>query len=103
MPTEVPASQTVELASRRDAEFRSVLLSVTGAQVRLSTTDAGPAVQRWWGRDEYEFWVDVPAEAIPALVCALLKEKYEGNLQAVDQFRTFCTDNGVPHRFMTWM
>jgi hypothetical protein len=102
MPREVPPPLTFQLARQRGDEFRSVLLSVTASQVRLGTIDAGPAVLRWWGREEYEFWVDVPAKALPALVYALLKEKYEGNLEAVDQFRNFCTDHNIPHRFMTW-
>jgi hypothetical protein len=96
-------SQEFQLASQEGVESRSVYLSVTPTQVRVGTTDEGPAAQHVWGGDgEYEFWVDVTAEAIPALVFALLKEKYIGSLEAVDHFRSFCKDNDVPHRFMTW-
>lgn len=102
MPTKTPFSQSLTLALQEDFEFRSVLLSVTDSQARLSTTDAGPGVLRFWGRNEYEFWVDVADEAMPALVFALLKDKYGGNLDAVGQFRTLCMENDVPHRFMTW-
>jgi hypothetical protein len=103
MPRETPVSQDFYLARQDGIESRSVLLSVTRAGVRIGANDQGSTALHIWARDgEYEFWVDVPANGIPALVFALLKEKYGGNLEAVDQFRAFCTDNNIPHKFWAW-
>jgi hypothetical protein len=103
MAAETPVSHIFHLASQDGGETRSVLLTVTPSQVHIGATDQGPAALHIWGRDgEYEFWVDVEVKAFPALVFALLKEKYEGNGEAVDQFRAFCTDNNIPHKFWTW-
>ena len=38
----------------------------------------GDAPKRVWGRDEYEYWVDVPKAAAGRLLLLLLKEKYDG-------------------------
>ena len=102
MPGKTLVPLTVNLARQEGVEYRSVLLSVSSTQIRLSTTDAGPKVLRFWQHEEYEFWVDVTAAGVPSLILALLKEKYQGNLSAVDEFRSFCKENNVPHEFMTW-
>ncbi|WP_281399888.1 hypothetical protein [Microvirga zambiensis] len=39
---------------------------------------------------------------MPALVLALLKEKFAGRSDAVEAFREFCLANGVPHQSDTW-
>jgi hypothetical protein len=31
-----------------------------------------------------------------------LKEKYNSNIQAVEEFRGFCESNGIAHQFSTW-
>jgi hypothetical protein len=103
MPRETPVSREFYLARQDGIESRSVLLSVTPAGVRVGANDQGPAALQIGAHDgEYEFWVDVPNKGIPTLVFALLKEKYSGNLEAVDQFRAFCADNDIPHKFWTW-
>ena len=73
-------------------------------ETSCNARDAGPGVQQFWqsGEDEYEFWVDVPAKALRTLIFALLKDKYEGNLEAVKELRSFCEENNVAHKFMQW-
>jgi len=94
--------QSIELTRQEGEEFRSVRLSVSAAGLRLSAQDIGAAAQRVWGRDEHEAWVDVSGAAVPALVLALLKEKFAGRSDAVEAFRDFCRLNGIPHAFDTW-
>ena len=57
--------------------------------LRFFGNDYGNLVEKVWGDDDYEYWVDVPASEIGRLLLLLLKEKFGGNLQAVDQSRTF--------------
>jgi hypothetical protein len=95
-------TQSIELARQEGEEFRSVQLSVSAAGARLGAQDIGSFVEQVWGREEYEFWVDVEGAAMPNLVFALLKEKFAGRSDAVEAFRDFCRLNGVPHKFDTW-
>jgi hypothetical protein len=59
-------------------------------------------VKEWHGDDDYEYWVDVPASEIEKLVLLLLQERYNGKLDAVSEFMTFCETKGITHKFMTW-
>jgi hypothetical protein len=88
--------------SPRGPEKQLVTLSVGPNGVELGALDAGPLVQQTWGRDYYEFWVDVPADEIHNLLFALLRERYAGRNDAVDEFRTFCEKEGIKHEWGSW-
>ena len=85
------------------AQSRSVRLSVEpDGAVRLSAVDWGETVEKWWGDDDYEFWVDVPSSAIRKLVFALLRDRYADRSGAVDEFRAFCEKEGIDHKWGSW-
>jgi len=88
-------THSAELYRQGGPEKRLVTLSVGPDGVELGALDAGPLVQQTWGRDYYEFWVDVPADEIHNLLFALLRERYAGRNDAVDEFRTFCEKEGI--------
>ena len=96
-------SRSVEIARREGAEFRSVRLNLeeTGA-IKLEAQDMGPKVEEIWGDSDYEFWVHVPREAVGALAFELLREKFAGQLGAVDALREFCKVHGIEHEFGNW-
>ncbi len=71
--------------------------------LRLEGGDVGERVKEFWGDDDYEYWVDVPASALGRLLLVLLKEKYDGDLQAVSKFRTLCESNAIAHDFSNWV
>jgi hypothetical protein len=62
--------------------------------------DSGDGVKQFWGDEDYDFWVDVPSSEIGKLLLLLLKEKYNGNIEAVDEFKAFCESNGITCQFM---
>jgi hypothetical protein len=96
-------SRSVQLARQEGREFRSVHLSITASGVTLKAQDVGPTAEQAWGRDgEYEFSVEVMIEMFPALLFALLKERYDGKLDAVDLFHKFCERNGITCEFSSW-
>jgi hypothetical protein len=68
--------------------------------IKLDTEDSGAVVEECWGKDDYEYWVDVPRAAVGKL--ELLAARYAGDPHAVDKFRTFCEQHGVRHEFWTW-
>ena len=95
--------KAVEIARQEGKQFRSVRLNLeeTGA-IKLEAQDMGPKVEEIWGDSDYEFWVHVPAAAVGALAFELLREKYAGQLGAVDAFRDWCKLHGIDHEFDSW-
>lgn len=92
-----------ELFRQEGDLFRSVRLTInTDGSVKLDTQDMGKTVKEIWGDDDYEFWVDVPAAALYKLLFTLLREKYSGRSDAVDEFRAFCKKEEIEHSWDSW-
>jgi hypothetical protein len=93
----------IEIARQEGANFRSVRLTVEeDGAVKIDGQDLGRTVEEFWGEDEYEFWVTVPPSALPKLAFELLREKFVGQLGAVDAFRDWCKAHGIEHEFGNW-
>jgi hypothetical protein len=98
------ASQVIEIARQEGTEFRSVRLAVEeDGTIQMDTQDIGPRVAQIWGDGDYEFWVRVPPASLPKLAFELLREKFVGQLGAVDAFRNWCTTHDVQHEFDSWI
>jgi len=98
------ASQAIEIARQEGTEFRSVYLSLEDdGAIKLDAQDMGPTVTQFWGDSDYEFWVRVPPASLPKLAFELLREKFSGQLGAVDAFRDWCRTHGVEHEFDSWV
>lgn len=92
-----------ELFRQEGDPSRSVRLSVQAdGSVRLDAQDMGTCVEEIWGDTDYEFWVDVPGTVLRKLAFALLREKYAGRHQAVDEFRAFCKKEDIEHQWGSW-
>jgi len=97
-------SHTIEIARQEGAEFRSVRLALEDdGAIKMEAQDIGPSVTRIWGDDDYEFWVRVPPASVSKLAFELLREKFSGQLGAVDAFRGWCKAHGVQHEFDSWV
>jgi hypothetical protein len=95
---------TLELFRQEGDPFRSVRLAVNAdGSVKLDAQDMGTTVEKVWGDDDYEFWVDVPAAACHKLLFALLREKYSGRSDAVDEFQAFCKKEEIEHNWDSWV
>jgi hypothetical protein len=98
------ADQVTEIARQEGAEFRSVRLAVEDdGAIKMDAQDIGPTVTQFWGDDEYEFWVRVPPTSVSKLAFELLREKFSGQLGAVDAFRDWCKAHGVQCEFDSWV
>src|ERR1700738_992895 len=81
---------SAEIYRQEGADFRTVRLHVrSDGSICLDAQDMGKLTKEIWGNDDYEFWVDVPATALPKLVFALIRERYSSRRSAVDEFRAF--------------
>ena len=97
----MPASE-IEIARREGAEFRSVRLQLQAdGSLRLHAYDVAPQSPSADGREQYELWVSVPPDALPALAFALIQQRFNGRLQAVTEFRDFCKSNEIINEFGT--
>jgi hypothetical protein len=93
-----------ELFRQEGDPFHSVRLAINAdGSLRLDAQDMGTAVEKIWGDDDYEYWVDVPAAALHKLVFALLREKYSARSDAVDEFRAFCKKEEIEHKWQSWV
>ena len=98
------ASQVIEIARQEGTEFRSVHLSLEDdGAIKMDAQDIGPTVTEFWGESDYEFWVRVPPTSLPKLAFELLREKFAGQLGAVDALRSWCEAHGIEHEFDSWI
>ena len=80
-------------------EYRSVALTLgDDGGLQLSAHDMGPNVERFWGDDDYEFWVEIKPHAMRQLAFALLRDRYAGREHSVDELREFCEQNAIEHQ-----
>lgn len=94
---------SIELARRSGTAYHSVRLELKGGgSIRMDAHDMGPTVKEMFDRDDYEYAVEVPASAVAHLAFALLRERFAGDIGAVDALREFCEAHVVAHRFETW-
>jgi hypothetical protein len=95
---------SIELFRQEGDPFRSVRLSVNSdGSIKMDAQDMGKLVEETWGEDDYEFWVDVPSQALRKLVFCLLREKYSGRSSAVDEFRAHCEREEIEHKWQSWV
>jgi hypothetical protein len=98
------ASHVTEIARQDGAESRSVHLALEhDGGIKMDAQDIGPTVTQIWRDDDYEFWVRVPPASVSKLAFELLREKFSGQLGAVDAFRDWCKAHGVHHEFDSWV
>ena len=94
---------SAEIYRQNGDPFRSICLCFCpDGSIKMDAQDKGKLVEKIWGDDDYEFWVNVPATAIHKLVFSLLREKYSGRRGAVDEFCAFCIRQGVEHQWQSW-
>ena len=81
----------------------------------LASHDIGPGLERFFGKDEIETYLEVDAVHLPNLTAALRAERtdpdapidaiellaarYRGDSTATTGLRTWLTAHGIPYRF----
>ena len=92
-----------------------VWLEPWGGGIRLLNHDIGPALERYFGRDDLETVLEIDAANVPNLTAALRAEwtdgdapmdpmellaiKYRGDSTATTGLRIWLTAHRIPHRF----
>src|SRR5690606_8024194 len=68
----------------------------------LSGSDYGPRTVALIGREEYEYWVRVPAVNVPQLLLELLKLRLTNQPAASSAFMKLLEEMSIPYGFSTW-
>lgn len=69
----------------------------------FSGQDLGDAPQKFWGEDEYEYWLLVAAADKDCVLLALIEKLYAGNATVVSEFMEFLDSKGIPRAFNSWV
>ena len=84
-------------------EKRSVGLTLhDDGSIEMHTHDDGPTALQTWGKEEYEFWTNIPPDAVSLLAFVLLRERYLGHDSATDELSKLCKENAVPHKWESY-
>lgn len=119
-----------ELFREEGDKFRSILLTVSGDDLKIDTYDMGPITEAFWADSDYEFWTIVPRREWRKLIVALqvelgleitppmpgkdrrelaeqvrrlALELFSGDERASDHLRGICQRYGVEHEWDSWV
>ena len=71
--------------------------------LRFSGHDMGEAPERFFGDDEYEYWLVIEARDKDRLLLALIDKLYSGNLSLISEFQSFLSSEGIPSNFWSYV
>lgn len=69
----------------------------------LTCQDVGAAAREHWGDSDYEVFVTVEQKHQQRLMLALLQQVFGGRFGALDEFRAWAEERGIPTRFQSWV
>jgi hypothetical protein len=103
-PKAGPALKKLRIYDRRrpeggfDCSYLDVGIDDEGNLV-MEGVDGGPAVEEFWGDNDYEYWQTVPAAWKDTVLLYLMKERFEGTTP----FGKWCEERGIPTEFANWV
>jgi hypothetical protein len=93
-------SKTVELVRQGGETSIHINARIEEAgDLLLSGQDIGEAPQQIFGKDDYEYWLRVPAAAKDRVLLALIEKLYGGNPSVVSELREFLESKEIPCKF----
>ena len=108
-------TERVLFEGRLRTQWVRVWLEYRAGSIVLASHDIGPGLERFFGKDEIETYLEVDAVQLPNLTTALRAERtdpdapmdpidllaarYRGDSTATTGLRTWLTARGIPHRF----
>ena len=93
----VKAASDAPTYTRIDVEIMS------DGVLRFSGHDMGEAPERFFGDDEYEYWLVVEAIDKDRILLALIDKLYAGNLTVISEFQSLLGSEGIPSRFWSYV
>ena len=96
--------KTAQIVSQEEGpEKRSVSLTLRDdGSIQMYTSDDSQLALKIWGKEDYEFWVTVPPDAVPKLAFEMLQAHFAGRVGATDELKTFCKTNDIECKWDCW-
>lgn len=85
-PTGIDGVSTTQWAAIRDGALR------------VCAHDVGQPLEDMFGNDEREWFLEMPVDRIPALLAALIAERFGGGPGAISDFEAWCLEHGLALR-----
>jgi len=99
----VPRSKKVQLLEKRGPTSRFIHARIEdNGSLVIEGQDVGEAPLKWFDDEDYEFWVTVRAEDKDSVILVLIEKLFAGRFRAIDEFREFLKEKGIPFGWMTW-
>jgi hypothetical protein len=96
-------SKRVLLLEERGATSRFIHARIeNNGNLVVEGQDVGEEPLKWFDDEDYEFFVTVREEDKDQVLLALIQKVFGGKFRAVDDFREFLEEKGVPFGWMTW-
>ena len=105
MPILPPIEKRTLVETAADAPtYTSIIVEIMNDGVlRFSGHDMGEAPERFFGDDEYEYWLVVEAIDKDRLLLALIDKLYSGNLSLISEFQSLLGSEGIPSNFWSYV
>ena len=96
-------SKTVKLVRQGGATSIYIDVKIDDeGDLLLSGQDIGEAPEQIFGKDEYEYWLRVPAAAKDRVLLALIEKVYKGDASVISELREFLESKDIPYNFHTF-
>ena len=82
----------------KNVSWEKASIEVDG-NLRLDGYDLGETPLKFWGDDEYEYWLTVDKEWKDTILLLLAKERFED----FGSFRKWLDEKDIPNRFANWV
>ena len=109
------STERVLFEGRTGGQWVRVWLEYRAGSIVLASHDIGPGLERSFGKDEIETYLEIDAVHLPNRTAALRAEwtdpdapmdaiellaaRYRGDSTATTSLRTWLTAHGIPYRF----
>ena len=96
-------SKTVELSKQGGETSVHIDARIEEAgDLLLSGQDIGETPQQIFGKDDYEYWLRVPAAAKDRVLLALIEKIYRGNPSVISELRELLESKEIPCEFFSY-
>ncbi len=65
----------------------------------LEGYDAGETSKKFWGDEDYEYWLTVDKQYKDSILLLLIKEKFTSD----SKFKQWLEEKGIPSEFYSWV
>ena len=86
-------------------EFTSINANFTeDGTLKISGQDMGPFVEKFWGDDDYEYWLFIPKESVNPFILNLMKFSFNNHKSITfEDCKKILEDNAIEHGFDFWV